>query len=113
MKVAFINVEKKTVEEIEVVDIDSDDSLEEWYKLLECDCVGTFYLYHLGGHGDDDLMFIYDDEGLLKSSPKYYQLPECNPVAGNSIIYCADPETGEACDWDGDIDKLRSQVTFL
>jgi len=111
MKVAFINVVKQTVEEIEVVDIDSDDSLEEWYKLLNCTCVSAFYLYHLE-HGDD-LMFIYDDEGLLKSSPKSYQLPECSPVAGNSIIYCADPETGEACDWDGDIEKLRSQVTFL
>ena len=108
MKAVLINSKNNTVELIEVLDPNNNSVLEEWYKLCECTYVTTFYLYHL----KSDMMFVVDDEGLLSDPKDFFILPECNPVAGNAVVYGIDFETGETIDWSVDLEWFRNEVKF-
>ena len=76
MKVLLI----KPMEHPQVVDIE--DSLDEFYRILECDCITATYPWEA-----DAVALVTDDNGLFTEKPFSRYIPELKqPIKGNFFI---------------------------
>ncbi|MDJ1503504.1 DUF3846 domain-containing protein [Xanthocytophaga agilis] len=89
-----------------IVDIPEDDTLDSFYKHINCDTVSHFNL--------DDYHGCYvDDEGLYRDHPGYWSLSGFRqPIAGNGIIAGADPMGNTASAKRNFIDWVKENITF-
>ena len=75
MKVLLI----KPMEHPQVVDIE--DSLEEFYRILECDCITATYPWA------DKIALVTDDNGLFTEKTFSRYIPELEqPIKGNFFL---------------------------
>ena len=75
MKVLLI----KLMEHPQVVDIE--DSLEEFYRILECDCITATYPWA------DKIALVTDDNGLFTEKTFSRYIPELEqPIKGNFFL---------------------------
>ena len=76
MKVLLI----KPMEHPQVVDIE--DTLEEYYRILECDCITAAYPWEA-----DSAVLVTDDNGLFTKKLFSRYIPELKqPIKGNFFI---------------------------
>ena len=76
MKVLLI----KPMEHPQVVDIE--DSLDEFYRILECDCITATYPWEV-----DAVALVTDDNGLFTEKPFSRYIPELKqPIKGNFFL---------------------------
>lgn len=91
----------KGVSAMEVVEIESDDFIDECYKYINCRCIDIVTGSHKGEYVD----IVIDDEGLLKDNAiinpiAWYLYSKCNkryPIVGNAILIGTN-EDGETID---------------
>lgn len=87
LKALYVNVEDETVETVEI-----ENRLDEYYRLINCDCI-DIVTRKIGKCYFD---IICDDEGLLKDNPKISAINNLGQVmlVGNLLITNSD-EDGE------------------
>lgn len=106
IKAILINAIEKTVSEIQ---INSENSLKEFYSLIGCDCITRAPLKE----NDDDFSLFVDDEGLLKGPENFFYYNNAwQPLAGNGVLIGCDPNTGENCDVSINIIDVLNNIRF-
>lgn len=82
----------------DIVEIDSENLLQEFYKAIDCDCIETCRVY------DDleDIRLIIDESGKLKNCPFnplasiiYGGDLEADYIAGTALVACIGERNGE------------------
>lgn len=88
LQMLLLDVENETVSILNVK-----DELDEFYRLLHCDCIDIVERTVAGRQ----FTFIVDDEGLLKDSPKIAALDDTwGPMlVGNLLVCHTDFDSGE------------------
>ena len=78
----LVDVEKETASVVEIP-----DELEEFYKILNCDCI-DIVVRSIGGRLRKKFNIVCDDEALLKNAPKISAIDNLgNPqLCGNLFI---------------------------
>ena len=84
-----------------IVEIDSDNFLDEVYKIIDCRCIDIV----TGIHNDNYVDMVVDDEGLLKDTAitnpiAWYLYSKCDPdypIVGNVVLVGTNDE-GETVD---------------
>lgn len=94
----LINVETKKVEEVTY-----DGTLEEIYKLLDCDFIDRFYL-------DNDACVYVDDEGFF-TDKRTFQTNN-GVYVGNGLVVGTNFDTGETISIDCPIEDIINRVYF-
>lgn len=110
MKAILINVKNKTVTD---VTYDSNNSLKEWYKLMDCGMVEV--AMELENDDKTGNSIMVDEEGLLSinSNTKFFSFEKGHqPFAGNGLIVGINYETGETIDVSITADEVRNKVKF-
>ena len=75
IKGILIDVEKRQIREVEF-----ENELSSYYRLLKCDCITTAPF-------DEGYDVIVDDEGLLKTPfIGFFETPDGSEYAGNGLI---------------------------
>lgn len=97
----LIDAEHCTVREVEF-----ENTLESYYRLLNCTCV-TAPSYD----GKHDV--IIDDEGLLNGKSNFFELSRQEVYAGNGLIVGVDPSQGDWRSHSLSVESIRSQVCFV
>lgn len=102
MKFYYLNVKNQVYGTVDI-----DPKLNEYYKLIDCDCV-TIATIQIFGHVYD---VICDDEALLKDDP-IPAILACNGMSiyGNVLI-CKEGEDGQEEGLDFyDVDRIRNSI---
>ena len=105
MKAILIDVVKMEIKEVEFK-----KSLENIYKLTQCNCVTAPSF-------DDDHDVIVDDEGLLKQPIigffEIYDSDYANVYAGNGLIVGVDNNRGEWKSHRLDVEEVKKHIRFV
>lgn len=104
LKMMLLDVENETVSELDV-----QDDLDEFYRLLHCDCIDIVERTVAGRQ----FTFVVDDFGLLKENPKIAALDDTwNPMLiGNLLICHTDFDSCELTALsDDDVRYLKSHI---
>lgn len=85
MKTILLNVKENKVE-----NVNCEDSLEEFYRLIGCDCI-DITMRKIGGRWFD---IVCDDEGLLKDDMKISAINDMGQpmLVGNLLFFNHDSE---------------------
>ena len=105
MKAYLLDVENRVHKAVE---IDDENRLEEYYRLLNCSLI-DITSRKVGGVSFD---IIVDDEGLLKDSPIISAFdPDGQPALAGNLLFCKyDGEGGETSVTQEDIDHLEKHL---
>jgi hypothetical protein len=105
----LIDVENKTISEVEVVRNENGSQLPSIYGHLKC---STFEVVQYNEEND-----VYvDEEGLMymNDDTKFFKLGNYpQPLAGNGLIMGFDDETGDNGDTKLSIEEIKNQVKFM
>lgn len=105
----LIDVENKTISEVEVVRDENGSQLPSIYGHLKC---STFEVVSYNSEND-----VYvDEEGLMymNDDTKFFKLKNYRqPLAGNGLIMGYDDETGENGDTKLSLEEIKEQVSFM
>lgn len=105
----LIDVENKTISEVEVVRDENGSQLPSIYGHLKC---STFEVVSYNSEND-----VYvDEEGLMymNDDTKFFKLKNYRqPLSGNGLIMGYDDETGENGDTKLSLEEIKEQVTFM
>ena len=105
----LIDVENRTISEVDVVRDEQGSQLQSIYGHLKC---STFEVV---GYDYENDVYV-DEEGLMymNDDTKFFKLENYpQPLAGNGLIMGFDDETGENGDTKLSIDEVKSQVKFM
>lgn len=91
------------VENCEVKEVMFKNKLEEYYRLLKCDCITAPSF-------DENHDIIADDEGLLKGPQNFFQYEEIE-LAGNCMIVGV-TENGNWKSHSLNFEEIKSKITF-
>ncbi len=100
IKGILIDSESNTVKEVEF-----ENSLTSYYDMIKCDCVTTV-LY------DKKHDVILDDEGLLKSPEKFFEISGVGEFAGNGVIVSFNGD-GEWQSHKLKVEEVKKRVKFF
>lgn len=108
MKAILIDVNNKTITEVEVTSNHEGSQLDSIYKHVGCDMVEVVNI------GENDI--YVDEEGLLKFTPStnffmWKGYPQ--PLAGNGLIMGYDESTGNSIGVTLSVDEVKNNVSFL
>ena len=106
MKAILINVHDETVQQVEV---DDDNVLKSWYKLLICTMVQVAHYFN-----EKDSIMV-DEEGLftMNDESKFFTIEGGHqPFIGNGLVVGVNPEDGESVDPCITTEEVRSKVKF-
>lgn len=112
IKGLLICPDKRTITEVEV---NSEDSLQAMYNLIECSAVdvGRGGLQFLPSSPQDDVWF--DDEAAFSDKKTGFMLPGWVPLTGNGLILGFDDE-GNCTDHTlttQDVETLRQKIRWM
>jgi len=105
----LIDVENKTISEVEVVRDETGSQLPSIYGHLKC---STFEVV---GYDYENDVYV-DEEGLMymNDDTKFFKLKNYpQPLAGNGLIMGYDDETGENGDTKLSVQEVKEQVSFM
>lgn len=111
MKAILIDVKKRTLTE---VDVDSSNTLEEWYKLIDCNLVEVAMELPNNEHNGNSIMV--DEEGMLsigEDSGFFTMAGGHQPFAGNGLIVGINYDNGETIDVSITVDYLKDKINFF
>ncbi|WP_277202235.1 DUF3846 domain-containing protein [Victivallis vadensis] len=100
IKGILIHAEKQTVEEIEF-----ENTLENYYRLLDCNCIAA-------PSYDTSHDVIVDDEGLLRSDPPLFELGS-QIYAGSGLLVGVNIAKGDWISHSLDLSEIRRQIRFV
>jgi len=106
MKAILINVHDETVQQVEV---DDDNVLKSWYKLLICTMVQVAHYFN-----EKDSIMV-DEEGLftMNDESKFFTIEGGHqPFIGNGLVVGVNPEDGESVDPCITTEEVRAKVKF-
>jgi len=106
MKAILIDVHNETVRQVEVND---DNVLQSWYKLLICTMVQVAHYFN----EKDSIMC--DEEGLftMNDDSKFFSIEGGHqPFIGNGLVVGVDPMDGVSVDPCITVEEVRSKVKF-
>ena len=106
MKAILINVTDETVQQVEV---DDDNVLKSWYKLLICTMVQVAHYFN-----ERDSIMV-DEEGLfsMTDDSKFFTIEGGHqPFIGNGLVVGVDPMDGVSVDPCISVDEIRAKVKF-
>lgn len=87
IKAILIDAKNREVKKIEI-----ENSLQEYYKVLDCDTITAAYFRDAN---ITDVAYI-DDNGLISNPEHFFYHPDFyQPFAGNGLIVGSDMETGD------------------
>lgn len=100
MKLALLN-------ESGIGTIDIKGTLDEYYDLIECDCIDIV----TRKVGDTYFDIICDDEGLLKDSPRVSAVDmHCNPMLVGNLIFSHTDDGETVGITDDEIEFLKEHI---
>ena len=105
----LIDVENKTISEVEVVRDENGSQLPSIYGHLKC---STFEVV---GYDFENDVYV-DEEGIMNvdENTKFFKLRNYRqPLSGNGLIMGYDDETGENGDTKLSLEEVKEQVTFM
>lgn len=105
----LIDVENKTISEVEVVRDETGSQLPSIYGHLKC---STFEVV---GYDYKNDVYV-DEEGLMfmNDNTKFFKLKNYSqPLSGNGLIMGFDDETGENGDTKLSLEEVKEQITFM
>ena len=101
MKVYLIDAENRTIENIDVNNMDDIISLVG-YETIESDAIGN----------EGDRLF-FDEECFLKGSAGRFQIDTVIPVSGKAVLVGANEDGSTLSDVSTDMNDLRSRIKYL
>lgn len=89
---------------LNVSEVEFEPTLEEYYRLLNCDCITAPSF-------NEDHDVIVDDEGLLKGPTTFFQYEDIE-LAGNCMIVGVNEDTGNWISHSLNFEEIKSKITF-
>ena len=106
MKGILINVFNETVQQVE---IDNDNTLQSWYKHLNCQMVQVCHYFN------DKDSIMCDEEGLynVTDDSKFFTVVGGHqPFIGNGLVVGVNPNNGESVDPHITVEEVRTKIKF-